>query len=1010
MVAMKNALLKDTLREIWRTFSRFLSIFAIVALGVAFFAGVKATSTDMRITGDQYFDEYHLMDIRLVSTLGFNDKDIEAMTKTEGLEYIQPGYSLDSIAEIKGKEMVVKLLSLPSNNPEQVQINKTKLIDGRYPEKANECLIEEAQMLDVGTALGSKIRLSSGNEKDISENLENSEFTIVGIVETPYYISYDRGTSSVGNGKVNSFIMMPVENFKLPVYTEVFLTVKNAREAFAYDDKYKELIKTAKGSLETVAESREQQRYDEIMMEADDKLIEGRLDLENAEAEATDKLNKAAKELESGKKKLIAGEREFADKESSFKATIKDAENKIAAGYKELEEGEKEYLLQLDAFNQAKDSLPIEVAAATEAKLQEISKVLEGNRIQLETESQRIASTTAKAEAEFAAGRKKLATSKAELEKGEKEYTDAKLEADEKLADARAELLDAEKQLEDIEKPTWYVLDRNANPGFVDYEFSADRIAAIAQVFPVFFFLIAALVCLTTMTRMVDEQRNYIGTLKALGYSKFAIVSKYLIYAALASIGGSIFGMLVGFKLFPTVIFNAYSIMFTMPPVIAEFNTYYAILSIVLAASITIMAAWFACVKELRAEPAKLMRPKSPKAGKRIWLERAKFIWVRLNFTQKITARNIFRYKKRFLMTVLGIGGCTALLLAGFGLKDSILSIAAIQFDELYKYDMIIQLKKDIVPNEKNSVIEDVSNDSRISDYMMIKEQSIDIGSGDIEKSVYLVVPESTKRLEDFIDFRIRGSKRKVPFTETGVILGEKLAKQLQAVVGDEIYIKTDGDKKVNVKVDGITEHYISHYMYMSPKLYQEVFGKQVQFKQVMAKTTDTTEAFENRLSSDMLKNEEVSSIRFTTGISKDFKKIIKSLNYVILVMIFSAGALAFIVLYNLTNVNVTERLREIATIKVLGFYDREVSAYVDRESVLLTIIGMLAGLILGIFFHRFIIVTAEVEYVMFGRIIKPLSYVYAAILTMVFSLLVNLVIHFKLKKIDMVESLKSVD
>ena len=1001
MVAIKNALLKDTIREIWRTFSRFLSIFAIVALGVAFFAGVKATATDMRITGDQYFDEYQLMDIRIVSTLGFDDKDLEAITKTEGLEYIQPGYSLDSIAEVKGKgkEIVVKLLSLPSNKPEEVQINKTKLIEGRYPEKANECLIEDAQMLNVDTALGSKILLSSGTDKDISENLENSEFTIVGIVETPYYISYDRGTSSVGNGKVNSFVMLPVENFKLPVYTELFLTVENARKAFAYDDKYEELVKTTKDNLETVAESREQLRYDEIMAEADDKLAEGRLELANAEAEATDKLSKAEEELASGKRKLLAGEKEFANKESAFKLMIKDAESKIAAGYRDLEAGEKEYQLQLAAFNQAKASLPVEVAAATEAKLQATSQILQGTRIQLDAESQKLESAKVKAEAEFAAGRKKLSSSKAELAKGERDYLAAKLEADEKLADARAELLDAENQLKELEKPTWYVLDRNANPGYVDYEFSADRIAAIAQVFPVFFFLIAALVCLTTMTRMVDEQRTYIGTLKALGYSKFAIASKYLIYAALASIGGSIFGMLIGFKLFPSVIFNAYAIMFTMPPIIAEFNTYYAVLSTVLAASITILAAWFACVKELRAEPAKLMRPKSPKAGKRILLERVKFIWSRLNFTQKITARNIFRYKKRFLMTVLGIGGCTALLLSGFGLKDSILSIAAIQFDELYKYDMVIQLKKDMVPNEKNSVIEDVSTDSRISDYIMIKEQSIDIGSGDIEKSVYLVVPESTKRLEEFVDFRIRGSEKKVALTETGVVLGEKLAKQLQAVVGDEIYIKTEGDKKVNVRVDGITEHYISHYIYMSPTLYQEVFGKPVQFKQIMAKTTETSEEFENKLSSDLLRNEEVGSTRFITGISKDFKKIIKSLNYVILVMIFSAGALAFIVLYNLTNVNVTERLREIATIKVLGFYDREVSAYVDRESVLLTVIGMLVGLILGVFFHRFIIVTAEVEYVMFGRIIKPLSYVYAGILTMVFSLLVNIVIHFKLKK-----------
>ncbi len=1000
MVTMKNALLKDTFREIRRTLGRFLSIFSIVALGVAFFAGIKASSTDMKITGDKYFDEYRLMDIKLVSTLGFDDKDIAAITKTEGIEDMQPAYSLDSIATVKDKEMVVKLLSIPSNMLDEPYINMTKLIEGRYPEKPNECLIEEAKMLGKGISLGTKIRLSSGTEKDILEDLKNSEYEVVGIVETPYYISYDRGTSTVGNGKVNSFIMLPEENFKLPVYTDIFFTVENAREAFAFSEDYKEQIKSVKNRLELVAESREQQRYDEIMEEAEDKLDEGRLELTSAENKATDELNKAEKELESGQRKLTAGEKELKNKEAEFEKAIKQAEEKISAGYKQLEAGEKEYQLQLDAFNQAKPSLPKEVIAATEAKLQETSAVLTGTRIKLEEESQKLSSSMAKAKSEFAAARKKLTAARAELSEGEQKYLDAKKEADEKLLEARAKLTDAENELKELEKPIWYVLDRNANPGYADYEFSADRIAAIAQVFPVFFFLIAALVCLTTMTRMVDEQRTYIGTLKALGYSKVAIASKYLIYAAFASIGGSIFGVLFGFKLFPTVIFNAYAIMFTMPPVVTAFNTYYAILSTVLAATITIMAAWLACGNELRAEPAILMLPKSPVAGKRIMLERIKLIWSRLNFTQKITARNIFRYKKRFMMTVLGISGCTALLLSGFGLKDSILSITAIQFEQLYKYDMIVQLKDDGA----------FATDSRISDYMLIKEQSIDIGKDNTEKSVYLIVPESTKRLEEFISFRTRGEHKVVPFTGSGVILSEKLSNQLQAEVGDDIYIKTDGSKRVNVKVEGITEHYISHYIYMSPELYQKVFGEQVEFKQVIAKTIDTTEKFESKLSSDLLKNKEVSSVHFTTGISKDFKKIIKSLDYVMVVLIFSAGALAFIVLYNLANVNITERIRELATIKVLGFFDREVSAYVDRESVLLTLIGILLGLVLGIFLHRFIIVTAEVDNVMFGRIVKPLSYVYSGILTIVFSLLVNIVMHLKLKKISMVESLKSVD
>lgn len=1008
MVRMKNALLKDTFREIKNTHSRFLSIFFIVALGVAFFAGVKASSKDMELTGDKYFDEYNLMDIKILSTMGLDKDDIAAIEKTQGIEQVWPAYSIDAIAKQGDKERVVKVLTMSEDS--ESAINRTMLIAGRYPQKDNECVIEEPKMLDQNAALGSTISLSSGTEEDLSEKLENKTFTVVGIVETPYYISYDRGTSNVGNGRINSFMMVPKSNFKLSVYTEAFIRVAGAKEAFTYSETYDDLIEATKEDLEKAAESREQLRYDELIGEAEDKLEEGRQELAKAEAEAQAELDKAAKKLAEGRQQLQTGKKQLQYKERETQAAIRAGEAQIAQGYQQLEKGEADYKQQMEVFNQSKHLLSKEQVEATQAKLQQAGSTLQATRAQLEQQAEKLTASKAQAEAEFAAGRKKLVKSEAELTKGEHEYEKAKKEADEKLAEGRQELADAQEKIDKLDKPNWYILDRSANPGYVDYDFSADRVAAIAQVFPVFFFLIAALVCLTTMTRMVDEQRTYIGTLKALGYSKVTIASKYLLYAAIASIGGSIFGVLVGFKLFPTVIFNAYSIMFTMPQVITAFNTYYAVLSTALAASITILAAWFACSKELRAEPAKLMRPKAPKAGKRIILERVRFIWTKLNFTQKITARNLFRYKKRFLMTVLGIGGCTALLLSGFGLKDSILSIAAIQFDELYRYDMVVQLKKDIAPRESPEFLQKIVADDRISDYMLIREQSVELSAGKINKTAYLVVPETASRLQDFVELRSRTTKENVAFVEEGIVLTEKLARQLQVSVGEEVSIKTENEDKAAVKVTGITEHYISHYMYMSPALYEKVFGKQVEFKQIMAKTSDTTEEFENQLSEDLLKNKDVSSVRFTTGISKDFKKIIKSLNYVILVLIFSAGALAFIVLYNLTNVNVTERLREIATIKVLGFFDREVSAYVDRESVILTFIGMLVGLVLGIFFHRYIVVTAEVEYVMFGRIIKPLSYLYAAVMTILFSLMVNLVMHFKLKKISMVESLKSVD
>lgn len=1081
MVAMRNALQKDTLREIRRTLSRFLSIFAIVALGVAFFAGIKATASDMRLTGDRYFDEYKLMDIKLLSTMGFDEEDVRAIRSVEGVAEMLPSYSMDAIAEEDGKESVVKVLSLPESKEHETVLNKTKLIEGRYPERADECVVEKAKMFNKDSAIGSKLLLSSGRDKDIMESLQNKEYTIVGIVETPYYISYDRGTSSVGNGKVGSYMMIPEENFKLPVYTEVFLTAAGAKEISAFGEAYEDIISKVKKKLEAVANIREGQRYEKLKAEGEARLAEGSSELSESEKEASKKLRQASKKLAQGKKELETGKKSLAKQRQDFEMGIQAGEEELSQGYASLEQGQRAYEQQRAAYQQTKAKAETELAAAeqqliaaerallaqeaaflqskelladpnmpeaqraalvaqikqgeqqlsegksqlnegkrsladkkqelaeAEARLAAVSKELSAGKAVLEDKSKQLAAAKKQGAAQLAEAETKLQAAQAGWQQGEQEYQAAKQEAEKQLEEGSKMLQASEQELSKLERPVWYVLGRIANPGYADYGFSADRIAAIAQVFPVFFFLIAALVCLTTMTRMVDEQRTYIGTLKALGYSKTAIASKYLAYALLASVSGSIFGLLVGFKLFPSVIFNAYAIMFTMPPIITEFNIYYGTLSTFLAVSITTLAAWFACANELREEPAILMRPKAPKAGKRIFLERVRPLWTRLNFTQKITARNLFRYKKRFLMTVIGIGGCSALLLSGFGLKDSILSIAEIQFDQLYKYDMTLQFKTE-VQDRANTVVQEAAGDSRISDFILYREQSVDMGAGDKEKSISLIVPEDAVRLQDFIDLRLRTTHEKVPFSEDSVVLTEKLAKQLGVTIGDEIYIKIEGQKKVYMTVTGITEHYVSHYLYVSPKNYQKVYGKPAAFKQLMAKTADTSEEFENRLSAELLKNKEISSLRFTTGVSKDFKKVIKSLNDVTLVLIFSAGALAFIVLYSLTNVNVTERIREIATIKVLGFFDREVSSYVDRESMILTFLGMLLGLAGGIFLHRYIVVTAEVEYVMFGRIIHLMSYLYSALLTMFFAVLVNLVMHFKLKKISMVESLKSVD
>jgi putative ABC transport system permease protein len=1074
---LKKALVKDTYREIRRTLSRFLSIFAIVAIGVSFFAGVKATCPDMKITADKYFDAYRFMDIRLVSTMGFRDKDIEAIKKTARIEGIAPSYSVDALVSVKDKDIVVKVLSLPTdklNTDDSSYINRVKLVEGRLPQSPKECVTEKGKMLNGSLALGSKIKLSSGKEKDISESLKEEEYTVVGKVETPYYISFERGTSSIGNGKVNNFIMIPEENFKLPVYTDIFLTVKGARELMAYDSKYENVIKPVKEELDSIADLREKNRYDEIIAEANNKLEDSRKELRDAEQKQRTELKSASDKLEEARKQIVDGEKDLKNREEQFNKTIRESEVKISKGYSDLENGEKDYNDKLQSFNSIKQQSLKEFALAEEkiasaqkeidkqqvqlnnaklaaanpnlssieklqieagikageqqlaegtAKLEasksqlELNKkelsegeaklissraVLDASRNQLDSEKKKLEEGRRKAQAEFDAAREKISSSRDELEKGQRDYDTAKKESDEKIAEGYTKISDAEKEINKIEKPVWYVLDRNMHADFVSYGKAADRIAAIAQVFPVFFFLVAALVCLTTMTRMVDEQRTYIGTLKALGYSKLDIASKYLLYALFASIGGSIFGLLIGFKIFPTVIFNAYGIIYSLPSVITEFNIFYAALSTGFAVVSTTSAAWAACYKELMEAPAVLMRPKAPKAGKRILLERIKFMWSRLTFTQKVTARNLFRYKKRFFMTVLGIGGCTALLLSGFGLKDSIFSIVSKQFDELYNYDMAVNLKEDKVNT--------ITTGNGVSDYILVRQKSVDAGSKEDEKSVFLFIPEDTEKLKKFITFRDRTTKKPVNLTDEGVVLTEKLSKMLEVGPGDEIYIKDSDNKRLSVKVSGVTENYVSHFVYMSPNTYEKLYGEKPKFQELLAQTTDTSEAFEDKLSKELLKKREVSSVGFTTGISNNFKDMIGSLNYVILVLIISAGALAFVVLYNLTNVNITERLREIATIKVLGFYDNEVSNYVYRENIILTIIGMAFGLILGIFLHRFIVVTAEIDFVMFGRNINPLSYAYSAVLTIVFSGLVNIVMHFRLKKIDMVESLKSVD
>ena len=568
-------------------------------------------------------------------------------------------------------------------------------------------------------------------------------------------------------------------------------------------------------------------------------------------------------------------------------------------------------------------------------------------------------------------------------------------------------------------KPEWYVLDRNQNTGYASYSQDSERIANIGKVFPVVFFVIAALISLTSMTRMVEEQRVQIGTLKALGYTKVQIALKYIIYAVLATLIGGIIGMLLGFRILPEIIYNMYAMMYSMKDVVLEFNTGIAITGLGLALICTVGATIIACYKELNLQPASLMRPKSPKAGKRVLLERISWLWSKLKFTQKVTIRNVFRYKKRVSMTIIGILGCTALMVAGFGLRESVSNMIPSQYGEVFLYDMSITLKNEQTSDEIQKYIDEVCNiktndkNNDVTDAMAFNMQAVEILNKETKQDIQLIVPEKTDVLSDYIVLENRVSKEKYSLSDNGVVITEKLAKLLGIKQGEKITIKNSNDKQAEVEVKGITRNYLMHYMYISPEYYESIFGEKVKYNTILLKEQSEvkkSEESENKLGKKILENSNISKVTFMSQTKSIFDEVMDNMTFVVWILIISAGLLAFVVLYNLANVNISERIRELATIKVLGFYDKEVYDYVGRETTILTIIGILLGLVAGYFLEMFILKTCELDILMFDTRISIWSYVYSASLTILFTLIVSVVTYFALKKIDMIESLKSVE
>lgn len=1199
----KNRLGTDSIREVRNTFSRYLSILVLSALAVAFLSGLRTTAPDMQYTADNYYDRTHLMDGYVLSTLGLTDEDLDALAGADGIEAVEGARDLDAVAV----DRIVNVRSMPE------KLNLLEVAEGRLPEAADECVTERLLLVKLGLQVGDRleITLTEDNEGD----LENTSYTIVGVVNSPLYVALDRGSSSLGNGSVDAFVYVPGENFTFEHYTCAYFTGEGLGLLDSYGDEYEDRIDALVDSLEPLADQRAQARYDSLIGDAQEELDDARREFEDAKADAERELADAWQELQDGRQELDDGWADYHDGEDTLERELADARRELAdaladlrQGETDLEDGRKEYedglaeyqdglkkyedgwteyqeglaeyedgkakyedalkefedgkkkyedglaeyrrgesslggaaakydsglkeyrdnkknldaqKAQLDAgwkaYNDALDQLvaggmPQEAAetalagqkaeldrnqalldggyaqleagkaqldagadqiSSASERLQEAKKELDDAKAELDKGEQELADAKAElddAEQELADAKQELDDAKAELddakieledaqaelEQGEidiqdgwaeyydgvrelddaerdgrqeladalqelndgeqeyadglKEYEDGKKEADEEIADAQRKLDDAQAELDDVEECEWYVLSRFTNAGIVGYSQDSDRVSNLANVFPVIFFLVAALACLTTMTRMVEEQRTQIGSLKALGFSRLAISQKYIGYAFSASLIGGILGLLAGCTLIPLVIANAFNIMYAIPPLEFKAQTGLYFWAVLAAVVCTTGAALWACLSTLIDTPANLMRPRAPKAGRRVLLERIGFIWKRLTFTWKVTMRNLFRYQRRFWMTVIGIGGCTALIVTGFGLHESIFSILNQQFDHVFLYDATLGIDADAGEEKLGAVERYLSDSPWVEDYLPASASTVEASTDGPAQNVTMFAVDDLDRFTQFIRLGHRLDNGAVTLPGDGVVITEKLSELLEVSVGDVITLDDDG-KRVEAAVADIAENYVSHYVYLSDACYQELFGGEPEQNEILLRYSgEAGETESDNLSEDLMAMDGVDSYSYIATLRDNFTDSMEAIDYAVVIIILAAAALAFVVLYNLTNINITERTRELATLKVLGFFDREVTAYVYRENIFLTLFGIALGLVMGRFLHAWMVLTVEVELVMFGRTAPPYAYWLAAGLTVVFSVAVNIAAHFKLKKVDMVESLKTVE
>ncbi len=1000
---MRSMMGKTTLREIRQSLGRYLAIFAIVALGVGFFAGLKITKTVMVESADAYLEENQLYDYRLLSTLGFEEEDVEAFRAKEDVRAAEGAVDADILyVNGQGNEDVIKAHSLLKN------INGLKVTAGRLPEKGTECVVDSN--LYEESAIGSKIVLSENNETEDLERFAYKEYTIVGMAQSSAYIQFERGTTSLGNGRVSGFMYLLPEGFAAEYYTEIY--VKFDEDYPIYSKEYNDYIEEKDKLWETYCEEQGNRRYQAIVSEAETELADAQKEFQEEKADAE-------RELADAKKELTEAETELADGEEK----LKDGEKELADNKTLLDRKEKELSEARSALEEQKAAFgamgqgsagdhPVQgytgmTAQQAQAALQQLESA-EAQIAEGEAELKNARLQLEKAEAEWEKSRLEIEEAKKELEDGFAEYNDAYAEFEEKIGDAEAEFAEAREEIEAIEKPDTYVLGRDTNIGYACFESDSSIVEGIANVFPVFFFLVAALVCMTTMNRMVEEQRMQIGVLKALGYGEGKIMGKYLFYSGSAALTGCIAGYFLGIHVFPLVIWTAYGMMYQLGDIVYAFDAVTALVCLVCALLCSMGTTWVSCRRELKEVAAGLMRPKAPKAGKRVFLERVPFIWKRLKFLYKVSVRNIVRYKKRFFMMVIGISGCTALLVTGFGVKDSVTNIADQQFKEIQTYQLGITLKDGIDGREAVSVKELTQVlDSYGGEWIPVLETTMDIEAEGSLKTVNLVAVGETGQIGNYIDLHTPEGE-KIEYPDTGkIVVCEKIAERHRLKIGDTICLYDEEQNRIEAVVSGICENYIYNYAYVNAETYKEAMGE-LAFKNIYANVSEDSDV--HTAGAAVMKAENVTAVSVNEDMLVRFSSMMSSMNYIVFVVIACAAALAFIVLYNLNNINITERIREIATIKVLGFYRNETASYVFRENMALTAIGCAVGLLLGKLLHIYVMHEVDIDLVSFDVHVRTVSYLLSVILTFLFTWVVNRIMSGKLDKINMAESLKSVD